>query len=350
MPVIVIDEKSSIQLWNPKAEIIFGWKADEVIGLSLDEVIIPPSLRDAHRSGMARYLSTGEAHVLGKTVSLVALHRRGHQFPVSVTISPFDTVGERRFVAFLRDVTAERETEAALESHRKELQARAEELEQYAWLVSHDLKEPLRKITMFAGILQERCSRELSAEATSYIGSMVSATGRMAAVIDAVLAYANVSRSTEEKCAVPAAELLTDALTSLELLVADTGARVDVRVGSLRPVYGMRVQLTQVFENLLANAMKYSRPGVPPEIVVEGKADGRRAIITVRDNGAGFHPDFAEKIFAPFQRLQPGDGAAGTGIGLALCRKIVDGHGGCIRAESEEGTGSTFFVELPMAG
>lgn len=346
--VIVISAQSVIQLWNPKAEIIFGWKADEVLGKPLAETIIPPTLRDAHHSGMARYLSTGEAHVLGKTVSLVALHRDGHQFPVSVTISPFDTAGERRFVAFLRDVSAEKETEAALEQNRKELESRAEELEQYAWMVSHDLKEPLRKITMFADIVQRRFGENIPAEAAPYLDKIVSATGRMNAVIDAVLAYANISRVVEEKRPVALSGVLAEAASNLELLIAEADARISVGV-SLPPVLGIRVQLVQVFENLLANAIKYRSPDASPEISVEGELYNGRALIHVHDNGIGFGEEYAEKIFAPFQRLQTREVQVGTGIGLALCRKVVALHDGHISATSREGIGSTFTVELPVA-
>jgi len=169
------------------------------VGQPLAQTIISPTLRDAHHGRMARYLRTGKKHVLGKTVSLVALHKAGHEFPVSVTISPFNGGSEQRFVAFLRDVTAEKQTEAALEQHRQELQLRAEKLEQYAWLVSHDLKEPLRKVTVFADILKQRFGGGLPADGHSLLTRITDAMARMDALIDAVLAYANVSHTMEEK-------------------------------------------------------------------------------------------------------------------------------------------------------
>jgi PAS domain S-box-containing protein len=344
--VVVIDEENIIRLWNPKAEAIFGWREEEAVGLPLAETIVPPASRAAHNSGMARYVSTGIARVLHQTLSLSALHRDGHEFPISLTISAFRQGGKRHFVSFIRDVTEQRSTEAALESHRKQLEVRAEELEQYAWLVSHDLKEPLRKISMFADILEKRFSQHLPEEGLAYVQRMTGSTQRMSSLIDAVLAYANVSRVVEEKVPVSLSDTLAEATTNLELLIAETGARITVQ-SSLPSVRGIRVQLVQVFENLLANAMKYRKPDVAPEISVDAEKTGGRVLIRVRDNAMGFDQQYAEKIFAPFQRLHTREAQAGTGIGLALCRKIIEGLGGHIWAESRPGVGSTFMMELP---
>jgi PAS domain S-box-containing protein len=346
--VVVIDEDGIIRLWNSKAEEVFGWTEEEAVGQPLAETIIPPVYREAHAAGMKRYLTTGVAHVLHQVLSLKALHRHGHEFPISLTLSGFRQGGRQHFVSFTRDVTEQHRTAAALENHRKELEARAEELEQYAWLVSHDLKEPLRKISMFADILEHRFAQHLPEEGKAYVQRMSGATQRMSSLIDAVLAYANVSRVVEEKVPVDLADVLAEATTNLELLIAETDARISVQL-SLPPVPGVRVQLVQVFENLLANAMKYRKPGVAPQISVEGEKSGERIFIRVRDNGVGFDEEYAEKIFAPFQRLHTREAQAGTGIGLALCRKIVELHYGRISAQSVEGEGSTFTLELPPA-
>ena len=346
--VVVIDEDGIIRLWNAKAEAVFGWTGAEAVGRPLVSTIIPPAYREAHNAGMARYLATGIAHVLHQVLSLTALHRDGHEFPISLTLSASRQGGRQQFVSFVRDITEQRNTEAALESHRKELETRAEELEQYAWLVSHDLKEPLRKISMFADILEHRFAEHLPEEGRDYVQRMAGATQRMSSLIDAVLAYANVSRVVEEKAPVDLADVLGEATTNLELLMSETGAHISVAL-SLPPVSGIRVQLVQVFENLLANAMKYRKPDMKPEILIQGERRGDIAFIEVSDNGIGFGEEYAEKIFAPFQRLHTREAQAGTGIGLALCRKIAEMHGGRISARSSEGVGSTFTVELPLA-
>lgn len=346
--VVVIDEDNIIRLWNSKATAVFGWTEAEAVGLPLADTIIPPAFRKAHTAGMTRYLTTGEARVLHQALSLTALHKDGREFPVSLTISGFRQGGKQHFVSFLRDVTEQRSTEAALEQHRMALESRNEELEQYAWLVSHDLKEPLRKITMFADILEHRFAEHLPADGVTYVQRMSGATQRMSSLIDAVLAYANVSRMLEEKEPVNLSDVLAEAASNLELLIADTDARLSVRLPP-QPVLGMRVQLVQVFENLVANAMKYRKTNAAPAISIDGELRGEHIFIEVRDNGVGFNEEYAEKIFAPFQRLQTSEAQAGTGIGLALCRKIVVLHNGHISARSVEGQGSVFTIELPIA-
>ena len=347
--VVVIDEDKIIRLWNPKADSIFGWSESEALGRTLADTISPASLRKGQNDDKAHFITAEQESVPHQMLSLTAVHKSGREFPISLSTSGFIQAGKQHFVAFIRDITEQQRTQAALEKHRRELEARAEELEQYAWLVSHDLKEPLRKVSVFADLLQHRYAAALPAEAADYVHRMEASTTRMSAVIDAVLAYANVSRAIEKKEPLAVAKLVNSALTNLELLVADTGAEVQLSLESIPAVYGAEVQLTQVFENVLANAIKYRRPNATPRIVVEGREASGHVITTVRDNGVGFHSDYAEKIFAPFQRLESHNGATGTGIGLALCRKIVDTHGGGIWAESSEGAGSTFFVKLPLA-
>jgi signal transduction histidine kinase len=221
------------------------------------------------------------------------------------------------------------------------------ELQRVAYVASHDLREPLRTITAFGEML-ERDAAHLDPCARDHLRRITRAARRMQALVSELLAFVRVERGVERFVAVPMGEPVHVALDDLSALVEHSGA--EVHVGRLPYALCDRVQMVLLFTNLFSNALKFRRPGVVPQIVVDGGVSGADCEIRVRDNGLGIPARDRERIFELFQRLHADDAYPGRGIGLAMCRRIVERHGGRIWVESEPGVGSVFHVVLPAAG
>ena len=248
---------------------------------------------------------------------------------------------------------AEARAAAALERERAaatlrqtvdELQRSNRELEQFAYVASHDLQEPLRMVLVFLGRLGESCKDRLSDKEALYLASARGGAERMRVLIHDLLAYSRVGAQAREAAPVALQDALDQALENLAEAIREAGAQVTQ--DPLPIVQGNRPQLTQILQNLLGNAIKF-RAADPAAIHVSARHQGSQWLCSVEDNGIGLDPRFGERIFELFQRLHTGDQHPGTGIGLAICRKIVECHGGSIWVESRPGRGSTFFFTLP---
>ncbi|MDB5249529.1 MAG: sensor histidine kinase [Segetibacter sp.] len=342
--VIVIDKDNNILLWNPKCEQIFGWKKEEVTGQKMTGIIVPVALRDAHVAGMKRFLNTREPHILNKTIEVPALHKSGAEFYISLTVSHSIQVGNDVFIAFLRDITEQKKNQQELENKRKQLEKSYQQLEQYTWLTSHDLKEPLRKILTFSDALLK--NREKIDEKTNTLLEKIhSSASRMSRLIEAVLLYSNVASDHSLFVQTDLNKIVHEVLEDLEIMIGSRNAKVYFI--DLPVIDAIPVQMRQLFQNLISNAVKYSSADQIPEIHIECESTQNGYIISVSDNGIGFEKIYAEKVFQVFQRLLSNKMYEGTGIGLALCKKITEAHNGTIYAESEPGKGSTFIIYLP---
>jgi|GEM_PF-1344364 len=343
--IIVIDADSRIILWNPKAEQIFGWSENEVKGTRLSESIVPLQYRKAHDEGMRRYLVTGEAHVLNKTIELTALNKKGAEFHISLTISGFRQGGKEMFISFLRDISEQRKNAIELERKKKELEESNRELEQYGWLTSHDLREPLRKILTYSDIILSR-DGELPADVSASVEKIHQAGRRMGSLIQSILLYSSLSGEEEMYTRVNLNEIVEEVLADLELSIRENA--VQVSVGSLPSIDAIPFQMRQLFQNLFSNSIKYRKPEEPPAISIRSVLHENEVEIIIEDNGIGFNSKDNDKAFQLFQRLHADRKTEGTGIGLAICKKIALSHGGSIRAESEPGHGARFIVRLPL--
>lgn len=345
--IIVIDTDSNIIFWNPKAEQMFGWTADEVTGQSLSDKIIPPASRDAHNNGMKRYLATGVARVLNQTIEVTAINKKGDEFYISLTISNSKLGDKGAFISFIRDITQQKMAEQELEKKRKELEASNLELEQYAWLTSHDLREPLRKIITFSDILLTRDSDAVAPKATEHISKIYNAAMRMNNLIQSVLAYSSFSVEAQPFEKTDLAQLITEVLADLEVLISSNNAIVTVN--AMPVIEAIPFQMQQLFQNLISNAIKYGRDSTTPQVQVEAENLGQGMVrILVKDNGIGIDAEDIQKIFGLFQRLQKSGKTEGSGVGLAICKKIVETHNGSIAVESVPGAGTTFIITLPV--
>jgi signal transduction histidine kinase len=308
------------------------------IGLALIVVLLALGLRAT---------AIRPLHRLAAQVRLVADGDFEHEVTVrgsrEVThlAADVNTMRER----ILRELSATQDANAILQAHTTELQRSNSELEQFAYVASHDLQEPLRKVASFTQLLQRRYAGKLDARADQYIEFAVDGAKRMQALINDLLAYSRVGRSEREPALVSSDTALTQARANLAEQIEETGATIET--GHLPLVLAEVPLLIAVFQNLLSNALKFSG-GKPPRIVVTVRRDEPFWLFSFSDNGIGIEPEYAERIFVIFQRLNERSAYAGTGIGLSMTRKIIEYFGGRIWLDTTFTGGTRFYFTLPM--
>ncbi len=253
---------------------------------------------------------------------------------------------------FLLDITQRKRAEQTLHEQAEKLARSNGELEQFAYVASHDLQEPLRKIQAFGDRLKGKYSTTLGPEGVDYLARMQNAAARMQLLIQDLLSLSRVASNTKPFAQVDLGEVARVVISDLEVRIQERGGRVEA--ADLPVVFGDRGQLAQLFQNLIGNGLKFQKPGESPVVKVSSETvplpDGAGAAwrITVEDNGIGFEEKYRERIFQIFQRLHGRSEYEGTGIGLAICRKIVERHGGVIAAHSSPGAGAKFVITLPQ--
>jgi light-regulated signal transduction histidine kinase (bacteriophytochrome) len=252
-------------------------------------------------------------------------------------LSPLESAEGILVTAAIRDITARKKAEA-------HLLLKVKELEEFAYIASHDLQEPLRMVASYTQLLSRRYKGKLDADADQFIAFAVDGASRMQRLIQDLLAYSRAGTKRKELLSISSEEALQEALINLRGTIEESGALVTH--DPLPTVLADANQLIQLFQNLVGNAIKYRNPGVPRVHISTTKNGGKKWIFSVQDNGLGIDSQYFEKIFGMFQRLHKRDEFAGTGIGLAICKKIVERHGSSISVESQVGQGSTFRFAL----
>jgi two-component system sensor kinase FixL len=348
---------------NPAAARISGCRVDEMIGKTEEEIFFPPRHRGAEKGpGLVK-------NEMGGIAPEQTFYRKdGTCFPVEYLRSPIRennrTVGS---VLMFKDITERKLADDALAHKAAELARSNSELEQFAFVASHDLQEPLRKIQAFGDRLKLKCDSAKLEEGRDYLDRMQSAAARMQTLINDLLTFSRVISAKQPFVPVDLASVTREVLGDLEVRIEKSGGQVTV--GQLPTVEGDPTQLRQLLQNLIGNALKFQSPNAVPRVKVEAqlvtrdqiregatfpnpppspRPDDRFCVLTVEDNGIGFEEQYLEKIFAVFQRLHGRSEFEGTGVGLAVCRRITDRHGGLITAQSKLGEGSTFIVILPL--
>ncbi len=335
-------QEARIELANPAFAAMHGASVEELVGTPMAEVFAPESRAELP----ANIYKVNE---LGHH-AFEAVHLRGDgaTFPVYVASTAIrGGGGEVLYRAVnVQDITPLKESEARLQALATELARSNEELEQFAYVASHDLQEPLRMVVSYLGLLERRYGGGLDAEAREFIAYAVDGGRRLQRLIEDLLAYSRVGTRGAPPELTASGEALAEALANLEVAVAEAGASVEA--GELPAVLADRGQLVQVFQNLVGNAIKF-RGGEPPRIRVGAALQGGEWVFRVADNGIGIDPADRERIFQVFQRLHGPAEYPGTGIGLAVVKKIVDRHGGRIWVDPEPGGGTAFCFTLPAA-
>ena len=277
------------------------------------------------------------------------VHRKadGTDFPVEVLLTPI-TQDERKLLHVVwRDITERKEAETRIDEVVAALRQSNADLEKFAYVSSHDLREPLRMVTSYLQLLDKKFASNIDDEAREYIDFAVNGAKRMDALIKDLLRYSRVESHGEDFRYLDSEEVLEEALDNLQSAIAESGAAIIF--DGLPSVEADHSQLIQLFQNLVGNAIKYQSPNTMPEIRIAAEVSDSTVTFSVRDNGIGIDPDFFDRVFVIFQRLHGREEYSGTGVGLAVCKRIVERHGGRIWVQSEPGKGCTFFFTLPAA-
>ncbi len=345
--IITIDEKGIMESVNPAAAKIFSYDSGELIGKNIS-MLMPDPDRSHHDRYIGAYLNSGKAKIIGIGREVRGLKKNGETFPFRLAISEVNvTSGSRIFTGIIHDLTKRKAAEHKLLAYAQELERSNRELEEFAYVSSHDLQEPLRKIQAFGSRLEEMEATQLSVKGKDYLGRMLSASMRMQGLINDLLSFSRVSAKSRTFDSIDLNKVMKEVLSDLEILIQETEARIIVE--PLPIIDADTTQIRQLFQNLITNAIKF-RGSNKPELTIkpeENQGTGNQDVIILSfaDNGIGFDEKYLDRIFQIFQRLE-GRKFDGSGIGLAICRRIANKHGGTITAKSALGQGATFFVTL----
>jgi len=339
---------------NSQTEALFNCGRDKLVARNIRSLV--PDWAYRLRQGDNDDFRLARVQPAERGKEFQAFRKGGAAFPVEITFSPLQTEEGVVITSAIRDISDRKRAEEQIRQLNMNLEERVmertaallrsnEELQQFAYVASHDLQEPLRTVSVFAQLLAKRYEGQLQGDADQFIRFIVESAERMENLIHDILDFSRLdARTSDLFTQTSCGSALDDAIRNLHSVIEKSGAIVTQ--GDLPPVMGDPVQLTRLFQNLLVNSIKY-RSEAPPRIHVAAVDNGPEWLFSVKDNGIGIEPQYAEKVFGIFKCLQPRDKSSGSGMGLAICRKIVSRHEGRIWVESALGKGATFCFTLP---
>ncbi|GMV09452.1 MAG: hypothetical protein AMXMBFR55_11860 [Gemmatimonadota bacterium] len=333
--VVMVDADGRMVFVNHEVERLFGYGREELLGQPVER-LIPERFAAGHPRLRRDAMHLLERREMGADRDLFARRRDGSEFPVVVGLNPVRRNGQSYVVTSVVDISARKDAE-------RELKRSNDELQRFAYVASHDLQEPLRTVASYVQLLERRYGDRFDADGREFMAFVVDGARRMQRMVDDLLTLSRVGSHGVELVPVPADEVLDRAIDDLKLALEESGATVTR--APLPVVRGDARQLEQLFANLIGNALKFAGP-TAPRIEVGARREGAEWVISVRDHGIGIEPQYFDRIFVIFQRLHGRDEYPGTGIGLAICKKIVERHGGRIWVDSQPGAGSTFHFTL----
>lgn len=348
--IALVDEAGRIAEINEGFAAILRRRRTDLIGMTLLDITHPDDEPLSRERGES--VRAGEASTMQYEKRYVLPD--GGIVWVEVTLSPQIEVASRDLapgrprgsVVIARDITARRAAREVIQEKTRALERSNVELEEFAYVASHDLQEPLRTVASYLQLLQRRHGDRLDGDAREYIGFAVAGAHRMSLLIQDLLQYSRVGRMGKPFQPIALERPLKQATQALSTAIAETGATVTLPKGA-PTILGDEPEVTRLFQNLIGNAIKYRRPDVPPEVRVTVEPGEDEWIVSVADNGIGIEPRYYERVFKIFQRLHGRDKYDGTGVGLSICKKIAERHGGRIWVDSRPGEGATFCVALP---
>jgi PAS domain S-box-containing protein len=348
--MVIVDDAGKVQLVNAQTERLFGYSREELVGKPV-EVLMPDRFHGQHVGHRSQYFHSPRPREMGLGLELSGRRKDGTEFPVEISLSPLKTQGGILVSSAIRNVSDRRQAEEqirklnlVLNQRISDLNAANKELESFSYSVSHDLRAPLRHIDGFARILKEEHAAALSEDGIRYLDRVLAAANHMGRLVDDLLNLAHIGRREIAKQKVPLEDVVRQAIAELPL---ETNERnIDWCIEPLASADCDPGLMKLVFSNLLSNSAKFTRKRKHAVIEV-GECESRgTSAYFVRDNGVGFDPKYADKLFGVFQRLHRQEDFEGTGIGLATVQRIIRRHGGEIWAESEPDRGTTFFFTL----
>ena len=361
--IVILDPNGHIVRFNSACERLTGWRANEVIGRCFWEFLIP----EEQRAGVRTTFKELTEGIFPNRHENDWIARDGCRRWITWANSVLlDESGKIEYVIGTGiDITDRKQMEDELRKSRDELELRVQErtaelnsymakldqsnqaLQDFASIAAHDMKEPLRKVISFGNMLRQKSGKSMGQSGNDYLNRMLNATERMQSLLTGLLDYSRVATTAEPFKEVDLSGLIGEVLSDLEVRVVKTGG--EVYVETLPVISADPTQMRQLFQNLIGNALKFHKPGEKPTVRVRSVSNTDSGCqIIVEDNGIGFEEQYLGRIFAPFQRLHGRSEYEGTGMGLAICKKIVERHGGSITANSTPGAGTSFIVRLPL--
>lgn len=351
--IVTIDDRGIIKKFNPACIRLFGYQPEEVIGRNV-KMLMPEPYHSAHDGYLQHYLATGEKKVIGIGREVAAMRKDGSVFPMELGVNEMLVDGAHMFVGTIRDVTDRKRSEAMIHDYMKQLERSNKELDDFTYIASHDLKEPLRGLANNANFIREDHGDKLDEDGLRRLNRIGYLCQRMERLVDDLLYFSRLGR---QELAVQKTDL-NDMVRDIALMMEDTLKEKNVRIEIPAPLPTITCDLprvTELFRNLITNAVKYNKsPEKRVEIGVIEKAppgDGsvRQRAFYVKDNGIGIDEKFYGDVFRIFKRLnEEDDGVKGTGVGLTFVKKIVERHNGVIWIDSEIGEGTTFYFTLNL--
>jgi PAS domain S-box-containing protein len=341
--MVVVNQAGEIVLLNLQAEKQFGYHRDELVGQPVTN-IIPDGFAERLIADDLRSAADALGQQIGTGIELVARRKDGSDFPIEIMLSPLESADGVLVTAAIRDISVRRAAEEHLGQKVEELKRSNEELGQFAYIASHDLQEPLRMVASYTQLLSKRYKGQLDADADEFIAFAVDGASRMQRLIEDLLSFSRVATAGNALADTSSEYAFEQALQNLHWAIKDSAAQVTH--DPLPIVQADQMQLIQLFQNLVGNAIKYQGLGIPYVHISVSQSGPNLWTFAVKDNGLGIDPQYFERIFGMFQRLHKRDEYSGTGVGLAICKKIVERHGGSLWVESELGHGATFKFAL----
>ena len=342
--IIIMDDEGKVSFWNKAAENIFGYSFDEIIGKDLHSYLAPEQYVIPFKDSFERFRDTGKGPFIGQLIELEAKKKDGTVFSAEISLSAFKLKGKWNSIGIIIDISDRKNLEKKVMQTLGKLSASNEDLEKFAYIASHDLQEPLRMVSSYLGLLSKRYKDKLDKDADEFIGFAVDGAERMSALLSGLLKYSRVGSRAQPFEKIDCEEILQQALRNLKIAIEENDA--EITYDKLPSIKADGTQLVQLFQNLIANAVKF-KGDKSPRIHVSAEKDGNYWVFSIKDNGIGINAGDHERIFMIFQRLHTRNEYSGTGIGLAICKKIVERHGGRIWVNSQPGEGSTFFFNIP---
>jgi PAS domain S-box-containing protein len=336
--MIIIDSKGIVQTFNLASQKMFGYSADEVIGKNI-KMLMPTSYRNEHDSYLSNYHATHERKIIGIGREVMGQRKDGSVFPLELSVGEATHAGESLFVGVLRDITSRKQNEEALKASNAEL-------ERFAYIASHDLSEPLRTVSSYSQLILKRYGNKLDESGRDFIDYILGGTVRMQQLLSGLLEFSRVTTRAKQPTKVNCQEMAQQVIRDLELAILDSNA--DIIIAKELPeinIYDLHFR--QLLQNLIANAIKFKKKDVNPQVIINYDVKDRCYQFSIADNGIGISEQYYDRIFEIFRRLHTQDQYEGTGTGLAICKKIANFYGGTIWVESVEGKGSTFYFTIP---
>lgn len=343
--IVTIDPTGTIESANPAAARLFGYRDDELVGRPVT-MLMPAPYAEEHDSYLERFMRTRDARIIGIGREVVGMRRDRSTFPMHLEVSELRLPTGILFIGIMRDISAAKEAEQQLVDTADQLRRSNEDLDDFAYVASHDLKEPLRGISNYAAFLLEDYGERLDVDGSRMLQRIAQLTQRLEDFIDSLLQYSRVGRTDNAVETVDLQKVVSDVIDSMHTSIEERNAVVTIE--PMLPFIACdSVRTAEVFFNLIANALKYNRSERPTVRISWRARDGGTPEFCVADNGIGIAAEHRERVFGMFHRLHGREEfGGGTGIGLPLVQKIVERHGGQLRLESEPGHGSRFYFTL----